>query len=155
MILIEHNQVTAASIALRASSSVGATKKPLSLGRQLMQKISPAYEAIKNEPQAIVGLSRSLQDVRDADQFLDKHRQSYPCVTASSLSSLHKNHSTPPLYANYAEVTTRDSHDVTARPDKAVEPNYDYIYYDLTSLKHQASAIGICVNYPQLMPCNS
>ena len=134
-------------MALKASSSGGALKKPLPLGRQLMQKRSAAYEAVTNEHQAILGISRSLQYTRDSDQLLDVHCQSYPCynsysdVSASYSSSLYKIHTVQVPSA----VTTEDSHDITARPGTAVEHTYDCTYYNLTSLKHHANTTGRCI----------
>ena len=141
----------------KASSSVDALKKPLSLARLLIQNKSAtcipqnmAVTTSENQLTIIDNMSRSLQDIRDPDQFLDTHRQSYPCcksdlnVSASYLSSLYKSHdhsAQVPLYINTA-VTTTDSHDVTARSSTEVEDTYDYIYSNLTSLKPSTNATG-------------
>ena len=138
----------------KASSSVDVLKKPLSPARLLMQNKSAtcipqnvAVTTSENQPAIIDNMSRSLQDIRDPDQFLDTHRQGYPCyrsnsnVSACYLSSLYKSHdhsAQVPLYINTA-VTTTDSHDVTARSSTEVEDTYDYI---LTSLKPYTNATG-------------
>ena len=141
----------------KASSSVDTLKKPLSLARLLIQNKSTtctprnvAVTTSENQPTIIDNMSRSLQDIRDLDQFLDTHHQSYPCcksdlnVSASYLSSLNKSHDHSAqvlLYIN-AAVTTTDSHDVTARSSTEVADDYDYIYFDLTSLKPYTNTTG-------------
>lgn len=122
-----------------------ASEKPLPLARhvQLVQKQSSISltknETRKSEPQAIIDMTRSLQDVSDCNQFdLINHQRSLhfhseSTVNGYSVSPLCKNHFVEPLSSTTVTntVVNKHFHDATTKPSPSGtvdEGIYHYVY---------------------------
>ena len=141
------------SLSVTKYSGMDVKKKPLSLGRQLIHQNTATYlsenESTTSDRQAVIDMSRSLQNIPDSLQFPNLVTSPYS-NSDSDVSLLHKKHpiQVSPTINVVNTTVTQPTHSDAAKPIPFksaslldAEGIYDYIH-DVTFLRYHTIPKG-------------